>query len=146
MHPSGAVYATWGSRAVAEIIDSLLFTLVFILFAFAVPRLLALGLPFVYNGLLDGGPRGQTIGKRVMRIRVVSADTGELIGIERGFLRALLPLAVGVAGLLGSSTFTLALLVNLLDDLWPLWDPQRQALHDKVAGSIVVKVAAFDAM
>ena len=146
MHPSGAVYSTWGSRAVAEIIDSMLFLAFFLAFAFALPRILGLALPFIYNGMLDGGSRGQTIGKRVMRIRTVSADTGELIGLERGFLRALLPLALGVAGLLGASTFSLALLVNLLDDLWPLWDPQRQSLHDKVSGSIVVRAPAIDAM
>ena len=31
-------------------------------------------------------------------------------------------------------------LVSLLNYLWPLWDPKRQALHDKVAGTNVVKV------
>ena len=28
----------------------------------------------------------------------------------------------------------------LVDALWPLWDKGKQALHDKVVGSIVVKV------
>ena len=28
---------------------------------------------------------------------------------------------------------------SLLDDLWPLWDGQRQALHDKVAHTNVVR-------
>ena len=28
----------------------------------------------------------------------------------------------------------------LLDYLWPLWDKQHQAFHDKVASSIVVRV------
>src|SRR3954453_6062829 len=102
VHPSGAVYATWGSRAVAEIIDSMLFLFVSVLFAFAIPRLLGLALPFLYNGLLAGGSRGQPIGKRVLHIRTVSADTGALIGLERGLLRALLPLALGVSGLLGA--------------------------------------------
>jgi uncharacterized RDD family membrane protein YckC len=27
-----------------------------------------------------------------------------------------------------------------LDVLWPLWDSRRQALHDKVARTVVVKV------
>jgi len=31
-------------------------------------------------------------------------------------------------------------LFTLLDGLWPLWDPNRQALHDKIAGSVVVRV------
>ena len=32
-----------------------------------------------------------------------------------------------------------AWLITLLDDLWMLWDRQRQTLHDKVAGTIVVR-------
>jgi uncharacterized RDD family membrane protein YckC len=28
---------------------------------------------------------------------------------------------------------------GLLDLLWPLWDEQRQTLHDKAVGSFVVK-------
>jgi hypothetical protein len=34
---------------------------------------------------------------------------------------------------------TLFLLTVLLDDLWPLWDSKNQALHDKVAGTNVVR-------
>jgi len=30
---------------------------------------------------------------------------------------------------------SVALLLNVL---WPLWDPQKQTLHDKAAGTIVV--------
>ena len=30
---------------------------------------------------------------------------------------------------------------TLLDGLWPLWDPNRQALHDKIVGSAVVRVS-----
>jgi uncharacterized RDD family membrane protein YckC len=143
------VYATWGSRAGAEIIDGVILIPVTIL-------LLALGLhgparaivsglaSMAYNGMLDGGPLGQTVGKRALRIRTVSADTGELLGFERGFQRALLPFALGVVGLLGTGTFFLGGLGSLLDDLFPLWDPQRQTLHDKIAGSIVVRVSEFD--
>ena len=28
---------------------------------------------------------------------------------------------------------------GLIDVLWPLWDPRRQALHDKLAGTCVVR-------
>jgi uncharacterized RDD family membrane protein YckC len=31
-------------------------------------------------------------------------------------------------------------LTLLLDDLWPLWDAKKQALHDKVAGTNVVRI------
>ena len=96
---------------------------------------------FLYNGLLDAGPRGQTIGKRVLRIRVVDDATGKPLDAQRGLTRAVLPLAFGVASILGDSTFTIALLANLLDGLWPLWDPRKQTWHDKAAGSVVVRAA-----
>jgi uncharacterized RDD family membrane protein YckC len=38
---------------------------------------------------------------------------------------------VPVVGVLGS-------LFSLLDDLWPLWDDKKQAIHDKVAATNVV--------
>jgi uncharacterized RDD family membrane protein YckC len=34
------------------------------------------------------------------------------------------------------------LLFTGLDGLWPLWDREQQALHDKIAGSVVVDVTA----
>lgn len=30
----------------------------------------------------------------------------------------------------------------LINHLWPLWDPRRQALHDKIAGTLVVRTRA----
>lgn len=44
-------------------------------------------------------------------------------------------------GLLGLVPYAgkLVGLYMLLDDLWPLWDRRRQALHDKVAGTQVVR-------
>ena len=34
---------------------------------------------------------------------------------------------------------TIGPLYVLVDVLWPLWDAKKQALHDKVAGTAVVK-------
>ena len=106
--------------------------------------LVAVAAGFLYNGLLDGGARGQTLGKRVLRIRVVDDATGRLLGPQRGLMRAVLPLAFGVASILGDATFTLAILASLLDGLWPLWDPRRQAWHDKTAGSVVLKIGQVE--
>jgi uncharacterized RDD family membrane protein YckC len=111
--------------------------------------LLRLGLPLgtrfllstvgglLYNGLLDGGPDGQTLGKRVLRIRVVDADTGELIGPQRGIGRATVPSAFG---LMVVSPFLLPVgfVLAILNGLWPLWDGRRQTFHDKVVRSAVV--------
>ena len=30
-------------------------------------------------------------------------------------------------------------LLPMLDLLWPLWDPRNQTLHDKVAGTVVLR-------
>jgi uncharacterized RDD family membrane protein YckC len=45
-------------------------------------------------------------------------------------------------GLLGLVPFvgSLSGVYSLLDDLWPLWDPHNQAIHDKLAKTNVVRV------
>jgi uncharacterized RDD family membrane protein YckC len=86
-----------------------------------------LAVSLVYATLFHGAARGQTPGKMLLRIRVVAVD-GQRLGYGRAFLR----------------TATAVLLLNLLtipgivDMLWPLWDAQRQTLHDKAARSIVI--------
>lgn len=95
---------------------------------------------FFYNALLDGSHAGQTLGKRALRIRAVSNLTGDSIGVERGFMRSLLPLAFGVLSLASVVVGFVAIVAGLLDGLWPLWDAQHQTWHDKTAGSVVVRV------
>jgi uncharacterized RDD family membrane protein YckC len=82
----------------------------------------------------------QRIGIRALGVGVVDVETVELIGSQRGLMRALLPLAFGVLSILSDSAFAIGAIAATLDGLWPLWDPQRQAWHDKAAGSVVVKV------
>ena len=84
--------------------------------------------PFVYHAILNGNERGQTIGKRVMKIQVRHAETGGPLGVGRGFLRQLVTLLLGFGCGIGT----------LLDGLWPLWDERRQAIHDKAASSVVI--------
>ncbi len=80
---------------------------------------------------------GATPGKRAFGIRVRLRDEDELpigaIGKRAGFLYGLQ--VVSVIPVLG----TLASLFALVNYLWPLWDTHRQALHDKVAGTNVVR-------
>ena len=64
-----------------------------------------------------------------------------MLDAQRGLTRAVLPLAFGVASILSDAIFTVAMLASMLDGLWPLWDPRKQAWHDKAAGSVVVRVA-----
>jgi uncharacterized RDD family membrane protein YckC len=81
-----------------------------------------------YFALLNGGNDGATLGKRLMRIRLADQYDGNPIGPGRAFLRWVLMGAFWV----------LLYLPGLLNLLWPLWDPQRQAWHDKLANSVVV--------
>ena len=111
--------------------------------------LLRLGLPIearfilsgtaglLYNGLLDGGPDGQTLGKRVLRIRVVDDETGDVIGTRRGLGRAAVPSAFGLMTVM-PALLPFGLVLGILNGLWPLWDARRQTFHDKAVHSVVV--------
>ena len=76
---------------------------------------------------------GQTPGKQMVGIRVIRAN-GELSGWGYTFVREFILewLAVGfLSGVTGGIFYA----VNYL---WPLWDKDRQALHDKMAETLVV--------
>ena len=83
-------------------------------------------LPFVYFTVMHGGERGQTYGKRALGIRVVDQNGGR-IGYGSAFGRYAITFLFG-----------LFVLPVVLDYLWPVWDRRNQALHDKVASSLVV--------
>ncbi|MEU8299269.1 RDD family protein [Micromonospora sp. NPDC048909] len=76
---------------------------------------------------------GQTLGKKAMRIRVVPLDPS-------------LTLNRRMAGRRWLVQYLAASLVpgfSYLDGLWQLWDkPWQQCLHDRFAGTVVVKVSA----
>jgi uncharacterized RDD family membrane protein YckC len=72
--------------------------------------------------------RGYSIGQGLMKIKVVDAQ-GNLLSMGTSVLRLLCTVGLGFIPLVG----------GLLDLLWPLWDPQRQTLHDKAVGSFVIK-------
>jgi uncharacterized RDD family membrane protein YckC len=136
--PAPVALAAWSKRLVALIIDNVLLYVVTTLVALqrsSSPtvtdvRLVAeLALTFLYFGYLNG-VYGQTVGKRLLRIRVIDGDTGTAIGFRRGLAR------YGVVALL-----TMAFVFPaLIDGLWPLRDPRRQAWHDKAVRSIVIDV------
>lgn len=70
--------------------------------------------------------KGQTLGKKALKIRVVRVENGEAPGYLKAFLREVVGKMVSGA-VLG------------LGYLWPLWDSRKQAWHDKIAGTVVVK-------
>lgn len=138
--------ASWGRRAGAWIIDAVIcsvayFILLMIGFAILIgvtgkssPKpagwltalFLVLG-PAVFItyqvGLLarSGIGNGQTVGKRLLRVRVVTADGG-LVTASDAFRRE--GLVVTLLGIVTLGTFL------LVDAVWPLRDGARRALHD----------------
>lgn len=80
-----------------------------------------------------------TPGKLALGLRVRLRDRPgplPLGAILRRWLVQALPTAGGAVPYVGS----LIGLFALLDVLWPLWDSNKQALHDKAAGTNVVRV------
>ena len=91
--------------------------------------LVALAVWAAYFIFFHGSEKGQTPGKMIMKIQVRDEATGGPLGYGKAGLRLLVTwglswLTCGIGG--------------LLNGLWPLWDPKRQALHDKVANTLVV--------
>jgi uncharacterized RDD family membrane protein YckC len=143
--PGGTERASFGPRAIAYVIDGVIigggiFIVIIIL------GILAAALPSGIRGImiLIGGlaylamivvgicyqpyfwmKSGQTIGQKLMSIKVVDGETGAVISTSKAVIRYLI-LAI-------SGGFCALLL------LWPLWDPLKEALHDKVAKTVVVK-------
>jgi uncharacterized RDD family membrane protein YckC len=140
-----ALYASWGRRAAAYLLDTLIVigivvaigalafgvaalndSVGFVLFLIALVALI--GFPFFYY-IYYVGKDGQTWARRWLGIRVQHVRTGEPIGYGPATGRYLITIAFGI--------FYIPL---LLDYLWPLWDQQNQTLHDKVVSSVVVRL------
>lgn len=81
---------------------------------------------FMFWQLAVQGSKGQTIGKRQMRIKLLREQDGQVVGaglsIGRYFVHFLdaIPCYVGY--------------------LWPLWDAKKQTFADKILQTVVVKV------
>jgi uncharacterized RDD family membrane protein YckC len=68
---------------------------------------------------------GQTIGKKVMGVKVVTTD-GELVGVGKAILRII---GYAISGI-----------VFYLGFIWIIFDSEKQGWHDKIAGTYVIKV------
>lgn len=72
--------------------------------------------------------RGQTVGKRLLGLQVVTAQTGQIPGFGTLFIRV-------VVGRIASGLFF------GLGYFWAIIDKNGQAWHDKIAGTVVVKTS-----
>lgn len=135
----GRPLAAWGSRLGAIVIDEFFVYVVSELAKFAIGlrhslagQILSLAMAIGYYAVLNGSEMGQTFGKRVMYIQVRDLVTGGRIDPRRAALRYV------VVGLFRIIPFFM--LWTLFEGLWALWDRNRQALHDKLAGTQVIRV------
>jgi uncharacterized RDD family membrane protein YckC len=101
--------------------------------SFFLTFLIICGLAFFYDWLQHAA-WGQTLGKRALGTMVVTADTRTKISggaaASRAAVYALPPIVLYIGSL-----FT------ALNDLWLLWDPRHQCLHDKAAHTVVIKTS-----
>ena len=80
----------------------------------------------IYNRWVVGGRTGQSLGKRVTKIQLISEQTGQPIGALNAFVRDLVHILDGMA---------------YVGFLWPLWDDRKQTFSDKIVKTIVVRAA-----
>ena len=77
---------------------------------------------------------GQTIGKRLLSIQVVDAETGAIPTRAQAW-RRVLPLVIQIVPLIG--------IIGELLYVPLLWHPRRQGVHDRFAGTVVIDRSAL---
>jgi len=100
-----------------------------LVFDSAIAQLLSILVSLSYFVYFEGGPTGQTVGKRALGIRVIDLKRGGPIGYGRALLR-------WIGRILSTA-------IVLLGYLWMIWDREKQTWHDKIAGSVVVPIDAY---
>jgi hypothetical protein len=84
----------------------------------------------VWNLGYRQGTTGSSIGKGIMKFKIVSEKTGQPIGFGMSVVRELLYLvAAGICGI-----------IWLVAVLFPLWDQKRQTLVDKIISTIALPI------
>lgn len=137
--PGAVDYATIGSRFAAKFIDNIILyvvnTSISVLMGAGAVRSQNMGLVLASTGIgfiiqityqaILLGMRGQTLGKMAMKIKVVTPDGGK-IGWGKAIGRP-------VAEILSSCMLAIGYIIAI-------WDPEKRALHDRLAGTRVIKL------
>jgi len=118
--PPGVELSSVGRRFGAYLLDTLL-AIVTLLIGWLVWSLI------VWN-------RSQTPGKQLLKMKTVKIDTGERASYGTMALREVVGKWLLVDALIGGLCFVAAIVLNCM----LLWDPDRQELWDKIAGTIIV--------
>lgn len=137
--------ASIGQRALAQVLDSFIIGIpLFILtLSFGADltdtedsnllwlTLLWLGVSLLYNTAFIA-TSGATLGKRIMKLRVVNRTDGSPVNWTYAAVRALVPTVAGVVPVIGFA-------LNIAVYVRAIFHPYRQGLHDAAAGTIVVR-------
>jgi uncharacterized RDD family membrane protein YckC len=83
----------------------------------------------VYFTSFHATSAGQSIGNKILGIRVLDADTGRSLPYVRAFVRTLVS--------------NLSALPCFLGYFWMLWDRRKRTWHDMVASSLVVRASVY---
>jgi uncharacterized RDD family membrane protein YckC len=129
--PSGP-RASFGRRLGAAFIDGIMLGVVngILVAVLKAPGYgIAIVVSLAYFGYFEGGASGQTVGKRVLGIRVIDFSAGGPIGFGRGAIRWV-----------GRYVSTIPCLLGYF---WMLWDKEKQTWHDKLANTVVVPVQYY---
>jgi len=80
----------------------------------------------IWNYGYRQGTTGSSLGKSVMKVKVVSEVTGQPIGFGMSFVRQLAHIIDAIICFIGF--------------LFPLWDAKRQTLADKIMTTVVLPI------
>ena len=136
---------TVGQRALALVLDNIilgvpvvaLFLILGVDFtntndsAFFAITVVQLVVSLVYNTAMIA-TSGATVGKRIMRLRVVNRVDGSSVSWSYAAVRALVPTVAGLIPVVGFA-------LNIAVYVRAFFHPYRQGLHDAAAGTIVVR-------
>jgi uncharacterized RDD family membrane protein YckC len=124
-----SAYANWGQHVRAYLIDIapiviLEITFVRLVFSLFIDVLIASIGWTIYNRWYQADTTGQSLGKKVLKIRLVSEETGQPIGPVMAFVRDICHIVDGIICYVGY--------------LFPLGDSKRQTLADKIVSTVVI--------
>jgi uncharacterized RDD family membrane protein YckC len=126
--PTASAYASWIQRVGAYLIDAAPIIILDLIFSrvFALALLIGIaGLGWtIYNRWYQAGTTGQSLGKKVLNLRLVSEETGQPIGMLMAFVRDICHIIDAVICYVGF--------------LFPLWDAKRQTIADKIVKTVVI--------
>jgi len=113
-------YARIGTRLAAQVIDTILVLVIAIPLAMFVGPLTGLAVFIIYLLFQDGLPKGQSLGKRLLKIAVVDKSTGKKCTFWKSFVRNIILAVLGIF------------------DWVFIFTESRQRLGDKAASTIVI--------